>query len=1180
MPKKPQLQAEQLTRSLSYRSERGAAFNASKDTKGSWSTQPHGAGSGKGAGKGKGRGQRDGAKDYSQLKCHYCGKKGHIKRDCRRKKREESAPGAEGSSLMAASSFAAVASELAAISAEAGTHSAARVAASKTSGHKYSDEWILDSGASSHMTHDKSALQDFRSLKIASRITFGNGDQGMAEGKGDIVLHTPCGKATLRDVLYVPTLVTNLLSVSTAMDRGTDVKFDSIKHTVTLLQRGRAVLTATRRDNLFIVNRDKPAAHTALVATKESAAAQLWHRRFGHLSYDSLAKMARGSMVRGMDISPAAFLDAKQRVCEPCVLAKQQRKPFFASQSTATEPLECVHTDICGPITPATIKGERYFATFSDEATTLSITHLLKRKSDMESVLPKVLRLLETQIGKKVKAIRSDRGGEYISAATERYLAGRGIIHQRTAPYTPEQNGQAERMNRTLVERARAAILDHGLPRNLWGESVQAANYVRNRSIAARIPAGTPWKSAFNVQPDVSHLRVFGCIAYVHRPRQRRKKLDNKAQKGIFVGYATDSKAYRVLVDGKIIESRDVTFDEAAEAPSSSNSHADAGEPPMPGLISDSDSEDDADDNGDEDSNDDHFWGPPQPAHSGQLSASSSEDEDDTAPDPGESQQSATRPQRTRTAPDFYRPDSCHAATIIQLDDEPRSAKEALSGPQAQQWRQAMDEEMKSLAENHCWELEELPSTAKAIGCKWIFKIKRDAKGNIERYKARLVAKGFTQREHIDFEEVYAPVSQYATLRALLSTVADRDLELRQLDIKTAFLNGDLEEELYMNQPPGYETGGRRTVCRLRRALYGLRQAGRAWHVKLKKALQDLGFTASDADASLFTQHSGGDLIIVLVYVDDILIAARDLTAIQGVTGQLLTIFQGRDMGEPALFLGMQIQRDRAQRTLQLSQERYALSVCERFGMEGSRTKTIPLTPGLQLQREGDAMSVDECLYGELIGCLLYLASCTRPDIAQAVGTLARFMSAPKQQHWLAAKGILRYISCTSARGITFRGAKALAIFCDADFAGDMDTRRSRTGFVGTLNGGAIVWNSKLQPTVAASTCEAEYMALAAACKEALWLRKLLPDLGIAAHHGPITIQGDNVGALMVARNPISTPRSKHIDVLHHFARERAQRKEVCFEYISTAENMADVMTKALPERKFKLCLDGMGLSD
>ena len=539
--------------------------------------------------------------------------------------------------------------------------------------------------------------------------------------------------------------------------------------------------------------------------------------------------------------------------------------------------------------------------------------------------------------------------------------------------------------------------------------------------------------------------------------------------------------------------------------------------------------------------------------------------------------QSANRPQRIRSEPVRFRPDTCHAA-VEHDPDEPRNEHEALSGPATEQWRAAMDEEIQSLVENSCWEIQELPPGAKAIGCRWVFKVKRDAKGNIERYKARLVAKGFTQREHIDFEEVYAPVSQYATLRAFLSTVADQDLEVRQVDIKTAFLNGDLEEELYMQQPPGYHLGGRAAVCRLLRAIYGLRQAGRAWHAKLLATLLSMGFLPSEADASLFHLKLDGDLVLVIVYVDDMLIASRSLPHIEHTIDQVLSAFKGTVLGEPALFLGMQITRDRQQRTLTLNQERYTLNIVKRFDCESGRYRPLPLAPGVQLQSTGQSMTVDESLYAEALGCLLYLASCTRPDIAQAVSSLARFMSAPKQQHWQAAMNVLRYLAGSAAVGITYGGASGLSLYTDSDYAGDIDTRRSRTGFVGVLNGGAIVWASKLQPTVAASTCEAEYMAQAAGAREALWLRKLLPDLGYPLGPKPVTIYGDNESALKLTKNPLCSTRSKHIDVLHHIVRDRAARGEIKFEYISTKENPADALTKSLPVLKFNFCCSAIGL--
>lgn len=462
---------------------------------------------------------------------------------------------------------------------------------------------------------------------------------------------------------------------------------------------------------------------------------------------------------------------------------------------------------------------------------------------------------------------------------------------------------------------------------------------------------------------------------------------------------------------------------------------------------------------------------------------------------------------------------------------------------------------------------------------KWVFTLKRDADGNIERYKARLVAKGFQQREGVDFNEVFAPVSKHATLRTFLAVVAERGLHLHQLDVKTAFLNGDLEETIYMKQPAGYEQGGPRTVCRLRKAIYGLRQAPRAWHIKLHATLEKMGFRASKADASLFVRGHGDDAVYLLVYVDDILIASKHLAAVAAVKAELGSIFTVRDLGEAKFFLGMEITRNPVDGTIKLSQARATRDLLSKFGMDEAKIKGTPMSTATRLTR-GGSKEVDKTQvpYMELVGSLLYLASCTRPDIAQAVGALSRYMAHPTEHHWSTAKGVLRYLASTPDVGIVFkRGGCTLVGYCDADYAGDIDTRRTTTGYVFLMGDGAVSWCSKLQPTVALSTAEAEYMAAASAVKEALWLRKLLCDFTLSSKQ-PVPILCDNQAALKLLVNPIVSSRSKHIDVLHHFARERVARGEVSFTYCPTDRMIADSLTKAVPEHKFLSCSSGMGL--
>lgn len=488
-----------------------------------------------------------------------------------------------------------------------------------------------------------------------------------------------------------------------------------------------------------------------------------------------------------------------------------------------------------------------------------------------------------------------------------------------------------------------------------------------------------------------------------------------------------------------------------------------------------------------------------------------------------------------------------------------------------------MDEEMASLKANKTWELVELPPGAKAIPAKWVYKIKRDEHGNIERYKARLVAKGFMQREGIDYTEVFAPVSKHTTLRALLAKVAEEGLVLHQLDVKTAFLNGDLEEEIYMVQPKGYEEGGRDTVCRLHKALYGLKQAPRAWYNKLRTELKSMDFEASDADSGLYFLHTENGTIWLLVYVDDILITGGTEEEVESVKAKIGEKFNVRDLGKSHRFLGMEIKYNKELGELKLSQEHMVKELVEKYGEE-HKMKSVPMAPNVKLTKDGgELLDKTKFPYMELVGSLLYLSVCTRPDIAYSVGVLSRYMATPTLEHWKTALGIVHYLASTLDSGIIFkRGAGELHGYCDADYAGDIDTRRSTTGYIYTLNGGAVSWSSRIQPTVAASTCEAEYMAAAYAVKEALWLRKLSKDLDLGVDK--IKIKCDNRAALTLLTQPVVSERSKHIDVLHHFARERVARGEVEFFPCSTTEQVADIFTKPLPLSKFAECCSAMGM--
>ena len=377
---------------------------------------------------------------------------------------------------------------------------------------------------------------------------------------------------------------------------------------------------------------------------------------------------------------------------------------------------------------------------------------------------------------------------------------------------------------------------------------------------------------------------------------------------------------------------------------------------------------------------------------------------------------------------------------------------------------------------------------------------KRDSNGNIERFKARLVVKGFRQREGIDYDEVFAPVSKYSTLRTVLATAACQDLDLHQLDIKTAFLNGTIEEEVYVEPPTGYTLGKPTLFCKLNKALYGLKQAPRAWYITLKTELAKLHFTESKADAGLFISTDPSKPALLLTYVDDILIVTPKTTSTAALKQKLMAAFEARDLGRATFFLGMDLIQDPTAKTIKLAQSRSIKDLLTKYGMDDAKTASTPCSTSIKLTKAGKPLDTQTHPYSALVGSLMYLSICTRPDIAQAVGALARYMAHPTIDHWTAAKIVLRYLAGTPNVGITFgAGTPGLLTFCDADYAGDIDTRRSTSGYVFILNGGAISWASRLQPNVAASTTESEYIA--AAIKEGLWLRKLFQDLGLNHQH-------------------------------------------------------------------------------
>ncbi|CAL1371986.1 unnamed protein product [Linum trigynum] len=529
---------------------------------------------------------------------------------------------------------------------------------------------------------------------------------------------------------------------------------------------------------------------------------------------------------------------------------------------------------------------------------------------------------------------------------------------------------------------------------------------------------------------------------------------------------------------------------------------------------------------------------------------------------------------------DFLSYDGVHPSyyaflAAVTSNHEPRSFRQAVLDPR---WREAMSKEIYALELNGTWTLVQLPPGKRAIAPKWVYKIKFNPDGTIERYKARLVAKGYTQIEGVDFHDTFAPVAKLVTVRCLLAVAVSRGWFLHQLDVNNAFLHGDLEEEVYMQIPQGFAQPGETRVCRLNKSLYGLRQASRNWYHKFTDALCSLGFRASPADHSLFIFRRGSTFVVALIYVDDVLLTGNDLAFINKVKSSLDVQFGIKDLGEVRYFLGMEFARTTD--GVALCQRKYALDILADAGVSGARPSAFPVEQNHHLTRptvSGDVLA-DPSAYRRLVGRLLYL-TVTSPDLTYGVNILSQFVSAPRQDHMDAAVRLLRYLKSTPAQGLFYPASNDLTLtaYCDADWGGCESTRRSSTGYFISLGGAPISWRTKKQRVVARSSAEAEYRAMASTVSEIVWLRWLLSELG-APQTRATPLYCDNQAALHIAANPVFHERTKHVEMDCYFIRERVQSGDVLPLKVSSHLQLADIFTKGLGADRFRFLLSKLNV--
>src|SRR5579859_3429582 len=981
--------------------------------------------------------------------------------------------------------------------------------------------WFTDSGTSDHFSPHKDLFTTLRKLEKPICIETAEGT-AIGVGVGSVTF-TVLGKddfetdLQLNEVIYAPRMSTNLFSLMTIYDKGYENRMTP-GYGVRIFHREELVATTTRAaGGLFRLKTPTDAfAYTAQVTSvTPELDIDIWHRRIGHLGEDNIKKLAK--MVDGMGIKVRTTVG----VCEACLEGKQHRQLSHQPATRAKEPLELIHSDLCGPIDPTTHGGTNYYLLFTDDFTRMTRIYPLKKKSSA-NVLEKFKEYkpeVEKQTVKLIKCLRTDGGREY-EKWMGIHLKGSGIIHEMTAPYSPDQNSVTERANRTIMERVKAIIAEAQLDKRLWMEIVDTVVYLKNRSPTTAVTT-TPYELWYSVKPNLSHLRIIGSTAYVHVPKEKRTKLDTHSHKGIMIGSGGGTNQYKVwdLTRDDIVVSRDVLFIEGKpvnqtpavyeepriihdsitvlpEPPAETKEPQQ--EPSAPPVSEHPDSDSDSEE--------------PETVDPQVLLQESSAKEPATGGTAsGSTQRSSARSNKgILTSKKFADEDfdkrsgQTRMAKIARNidpndEDEPATVQEAINHPtRGKQWEKAIQDEVNSLIKNHTWDLVPRPRDRQIVTNKFAFRHKKDERARIVRLKARLVARGFSQIYSIDYLDTYAPVVKLASIRILLAITAIHGLEIHQMDVVTAFLAGELEEEIYMEQPEGFEVGNKEDdlVCRLRKSIYGLKQAPRVWNQKIRRYLKSIGFDQLYSDPCVYINKTTG--IIIAMWVDDLIIFGKNMASINALKVQLNEEYEMKDLGELKYFLGIQVHRDRERKIIHINQSGYNRTILERYGMQNSKPASTPLSSGARLTKAtATEVLADQKEYQSMVGSLMYAMLTTRPDLAQTIQQISQFSQKPTKTHEKAAKHALRYLNGTINEGITYNGnlGMKLNFWSDANWGGE-EGRESVSGFVATMAGGAVTYSSKKQSSVALSSTESEYMAILHALKEQIWLLRFLREIG------------------------------------------------------------------------------------
>ena len=971
--------------------------------------------------------------------------------------------------------------------------------------------------------------------------------------------------------------------------------------------------------------------HTANTASKEISINEL-HRRMGHVNHEDLRQMVEKGMVTGIDLD----VSSKAGFCETCVKAKATRKPFPKETKTEYKSYgDKVVSDVWGPAPVKSLGGKQYYLLFKDLFSHEERIYFLKQKGEVFDHYKRYEAWVKVQREGRIAILGSDRGGEFTSKGFSEHLENAGTVRHLTVHDSPASNGVAECANRTLLDGARAMLDASKLPDYLWAEAISHHVWIRNRVPTRSVKHDkTPLELATGHKPDLSNVHPWGCKAWVKRLDVG--KLEPRADECRFIGFDSESKGLRVYWPGKnrVSVERDIYFNEKdaldndevqiegeTDILTNSNqhqpSHTKTTSQPPPIKAKQPENAPKITDIPNDNST---ITQRQRPARRNSLEGLPQFDKDQF----GRGKRRRAPASRIDAAGAADGEELVDVEEVIDVDDalslkgkvpvdqggvdvidgqflkkeienamaisedEP-SLKEALNGDEREAWMDAIEAELAQMEKVNAWIPVVPPPDANIIPSRYVFRRKRNETGHVVRYKARLVVKGFKQQFGVDYTDTFAPTICASTLRILLSFAAQKGAAIHQCDVKNAYLNSRLKDDitLYSELPPKYESfrelppnlkNEPRVASKWLVSVYGSKQGAHDWYLEVKDFFTGIGYSVSAADEAVFYKIEDDKYTIVAAATDDFSIFADSPeTANFLIQKQLSERFEISDLGPISWLLGVSITRDLHAHTISLGQQAYVEQIVNRFGLSEARVATTPMEVGIDLGLDSPQVSAvsltpaEKTKYREMIGCLMYATVMTRPDIAFAVSNLSQYLDTPRTTHIHAVTRVFRYLSGTKELKLVLGGSSSTIVgYSDSDWASQIH-RHSISGFAFFVGTGVVSWSSKKQPIITLSSTEAEYVALTHSSKDIIWIHKLLTEFSsIFPLTPPTTLFCDNQGAIRLSKDSTFHGRTKHIDVHFHFIRQTVSQGHISLSYCPTDDMIADTFTKPLARFKFE----------